>query len=627
MASEILNSESQKTQTQETKLRKIYVKANQPVTLKFEDVVYKTKTRKGESWFNKKASSEEMILKGVSGIVLPGELLAILGPSGSGKTTFVAALGGRLRESITSGSITYNGKLFSKQVKQNMGYVPQNDVFYPHLTVSETLVFTVLLRLPNCLSKEEKVSHGEAIMEELDLTRCKDTIMGGPSLRGVSGGEWKRVSTAQELLTNPSLLLVDEPTSGLDSTTAKRLVLVLCELAQSGRTIVMTIHQPSSKLFYMSQKVLLLSDGYSLYFGKGEHVIDYFSNIGCVPPLAMNPSDFLLDLANGISSGNPNEDTGAVKQALLSAFELNLGRQLKMALQDSMVQFQETSINNRDSQWCTTWWQQFTVLLARGFKERKHESFSVLRICQILAISLVSGLLWWESRFQNMQDQVSLLFFYTQFCGFYPMAHAIFTFPRDLGMLIKERSLCMYRLSSYFMAFNIVDLPMQLSLPGTFVTITYWMGGLKVNAVIFFHTLSVALLYILVAQGLGLAIGALIYNERAAATVGSTVMTLFVHANGFYVQDMPMIFGWIKKISPSYYCFKPLLGSQFNNCDTYPRGGPSVTCSLGSHPVIKHAGLDNQGLCAVALAVMLVVYRLIAYFALKIGIKNRDLLC
>lgn len=263
--------------------------------------MHKTKISRGERLFCKKASSEEerLILKGVSGVVSPGELLAILGPSGSGKTTLLAALGGRHNGTISSGSITYNGKPFSKQVKQNMGFVPQNDVFYPHLSVTETLVFTALLRLPNSLTRKEKVSHAQAIMDELDLDHCKDTIMGGPFLRGVSGGEWKRVSIGQELLTNPSLLLVDEPTTGLDSTTARRIVLCLCELAKGGRTIVMTIHQPSSKLFYMFQKVLLLSDGHSLYFGEGENVMNYFSSIGYVPPLAMNPSDFLLDLANG----------------------------------------------------------------------------------------------------------------------------------------------------------------------------------------------------------------------------------------------------------------------------------------------------------------------------------------
>lgn len=90
--------------------------------------------------------------------------------------------------------------------------------------------------------------------------------MGGPLLIGVSGGEWKRVSIGQELSTNSSLLLVDEPTKGLDSTTAKRIVMNLCELAKGGRTVIMTIHQPSSKLFHMFQKILLLAD-----------VMNYFS--------------------------------------------------------------------------------------------------------------------------------------------------------------------------------------------------------------------------------------------------------------------------------------------------------------------------------------------------------------
>lgn len=119
-------------------------------------------------------------------------------------------------------------------------------------------------------------------------------------MRGVSGGERKRVSIGQEMLINPSLLFLDEPTSGLDSTTAQRIVSTVWEQAKGGRTIVMTIHQPSSRLFYMFDKVLLLSDGNPLYFGKGSEIMDYFSSVGYTPSVAMNPSDFVLDLANGI---------------------------------------------------------------------------------------------------------------------------------------------------------------------------------------------------------------------------------------------------------------------------------------------------------------------------------------
>ncbi|MCL7048350.1 hypothetical protein MKW94_026511 [Papaver nudicaule] len=292
--------ESQNKSISKDEVQSIFKKANRHVTLKFEDLVYKIKIQK-KGYINVKSSKsdERMILKGVTGTVYPGEMLAMLGPSGSGKTTLLTALGGRLGGKL-SGNITYNGKPFSNPMKRNTGFVTQDDVLYPHLTVTETLVFTALLRLPNTLTKEEKAMHAEAVITQLGLTKCKNNIIGGSLLRGVSGGERKRVSVGQEMLINPSLLFLDEPTSGLDSTTAQRIVSTLWELAKGGRTIVMTIHQPSSRLFYMFHKVLLLSDGNPLYFGKGSEVMDYFSSIGYAPMVAMNPSDFLLDLANGM---------------------------------------------------------------------------------------------------------------------------------------------------------------------------------------------------------------------------------------------------------------------------------------------------------------------------------------
>lgn len=234
-------------------------------------------------------------------MVRPGEMLAMLGPSGSGKTTLLTALGGRLAGGRLAGTITYNGKPFSNSLKRSTGFVTQDDVMYPHLTVTETLVFTALLRLDKNYTKEEKVMHAEEVITQLGLTKCKNSIIGGGGfLRGVSGGERKRVSIGQEMLINPSLLFLDEPTSGLDSTTAQRIVSKLWELAKGGRTVVMTIHQPSSRLFYMFHKVLLLSEGNSLYFGEGTRVMEYFAGIGFAPSVAMNPADFLLDLANGI---------------------------------------------------------------------------------------------------------------------------------------------------------------------------------------------------------------------------------------------------------------------------------------------------------------------------------------
>lgn len=274
--------------------------------MQFDDVVYKIKIKHGGYLKKSRKTEEKIILKGVTGMVAPGEMLAMLGPSGSGKTTLLTALGGRLGGRL-NGTVSFNGKPYSNAMKRNTGFVTQDDILYPHLTVTETLVYTARLRLPRSLSKEEKAEHAEAVIEQLGLSRCRHSIIGGPPtmLRGVSGGERKRVSIGQEMLINPSLLFLDEPTSGLDSTTAQKIVSTLWELANGGRTIVMTIHQPSSRLYYMFHKVLLLCEGNPLYFGKGSAALDYFASIGFAPSVAMNPADFLLDLANGTCYNAP----------------------------------------------------------------------------------------------------------------------------------------------------------------------------------------------------------------------------------------------------------------------------------------------------------------------------------
>ncbi|PWA60637.1 pleiotropic drug resistance protein PDR/CDR [Artemisia annua] len=616
MAAQMVDIEAQSSCEQASPPSSIFNNADRPVTLKFHEVVYTIKVKK-QGWLIKKKneSFNKHILKGITGIVSPGELLAMLGPSGSGKTTLLTALGGRLGGQL-DGSITYNDKPFSSIMKRYTGFVTQDDVLYPHLTVTETLVFTALLRLPRTLTSQEKVAHAEAVIKQLGLTRCKNIIIGGEDfLRGVSGGERKRVSIGQEMLINPSLLLLDEPTSGLDSTTAQRIVSTLWELARGGRTVVMTIHQPSSRLFYMFHKVLLLSEGNSLFFGKGSEVMNYFESIGFSPLVAMNPSDFLLDLANGISSDETScLGQNAFKQKLALAYRCNLAENLKAEVLEVNDHVNAVLESKKPERWTTTWWQQVTVLLRRGVKERRHEFFSPLKISQVIAVSILSGLLWWQSDISHLQDQSGLLFFYTGFWGFYPLFQAIFTFPQERMMLDKERSSGMYRLSSYFVSRTLGDLPMELALPTLFCIITYWMAGLKAELGSFLYALFALLFSVLVSQGLGLALGALVMDQKSATMLGSVIMLSFTLAGGYYVQHVPSFISWIKYVSISQHTYKLLFGSQYKQGQTYQCG--NRTCLVEEFPAIKSVGLDGQVISIVALAIMLVLYRVIAYLAL-----------
>ncbi|XVF37219.1 hypothetical protein REPUB_Repub19eG0127600 [Reevesia pubescens] len=220
---------------------------------------------------------EKTILNTITGVVSPGKILAILGPSGSGKSTLLNALAGRLQQGHDfSGTILANNKKPAKQIAKR---TPDS--------------------LPKTLTKKEKISVAERVLSELGLSKCENTIIGNSFIRGISRGERKGVSIAHEMLINPSLLILDEPTSGLDSIAAHRLVSTLGALAQKVKTIVTSMHQPSSRVYQMFDSVLVFSEGKSLYFGKGSEAMAYFESVGFSPSFPMNPADFLLDLANG----------------------------------------------------------------------------------------------------------------------------------------------------------------------------------------------------------------------------------------------------------------------------------------------------------------------------------------
>ncbi|MQL94468.1 hypothetical protein Taro_027123 [Colocasia esculenta] len=620
------------------------VHAVYPITLKFEEVVYKVKVGPNgvrNGWCGGGAGiggggTEKTILNGITGLVCPGEILAMLGPSGSGKTTLLTALGGRLRGKL-SGKITYNGQPFSGGMRRRTGFVAQDDVLYPHLTVTETLVFTALLRLPDSLSRQEKVAQAQRVIAELGLGRCSHSMIGGPLFRGISGGERKRVSIGQEMLINPSLLLLDEPTSGLDSTTAQRILTTIKRLAAGGRTVVTTIHQPSSRLYHMFDKVVLLSEGCPIYHGPASTALDYFASIGFRTSVTVNPADLMLDLANGIApnskhataengemnAGNIEQEQKMVRQTLVSAYDKNIATRLKaeLCIASDMASYggnghaRDTSLTRTKEQWSTSWWWQFRVLLSRSLKERRYEAFNRLRIFQVISVATLAGLLWWHTPPSHIQDRTALMFFFSVFWGFFPLYNAVFTFPQERSMLVKERSSGMYRLSSYFLARTAGDLPMELALPTSFVLIIYWMGGLKADPAAFFLSLLVVLYSVLVSQSLGLAIGAILMDVKQATTLASVTTLVFLIAGGYYVQHIPPFIVWFKYLSYSYYCYKLLLGVQFRE-DEYYECSKGVMCRVADFPSVKSVGLGHLWADVCIMALMLIGYRFLAYLAL-----------
>ena len=143
----------------------------------------------------------------------------------------------------------------------------------------------------------------------LHLEKCKDTIVGDSIIKGISGGERKRLSVGMEMIMNPSIIFLDEPTSGLDTYTAYSLVKSLKNITSTGRTVVATIHQPSSDLLRLFDDLIILNHGKIIYQGEVNNLVNYFSNLGYKCPEYTNPSDYLfMTILNPLHLQNNNDE-------------------------------------------------------------------------------------------------------------------------------------------------------------------------------------------------------------------------------------------------------------------------------------------------------------------------------
>ena len=254
-----------------------------------------------------RGSARQQLLQPVSLTILPGELVALMGLAGAGKTTLLKALNGYTPP--TTGRVLFNGDdLYEhqEQFRTQIGYVPQDDILHAQLTVREALRYTARLRTD--LRTDEIEARVTQVLTDLGIEDIGGRLIGSPEHKVISGGQRKRVSIAMELLSDPSVLFLDEPTSGLSSYDALQVVQLLRRLADRGKTIICTIHQPSTDIFKEFDGLLLVGrdkgnhPGMLVYFGPAyPAAIDFFSphpKTGA----AGSPEDVMTGLAGRAAS-------------------------------------------------------------------------------------------------------------------------------------------------------------------------------------------------------------------------------------------------------------------------------------------------------------------------------------
>lgn len=535
-----------------------YVPAYKPqdpeeVTLTFSDIVYTVHVKNNEGNLQKRD-----ILKGVSGICRPGQLTAIMGPSGGGKTTLLNLLACRIvpdnKKSFIQGNFLANGKIYNSETFSKFaGYLMQDDILFETQTPREAIQFAADLRMQ--AFPEQRKARVEQLLSDFQLKRAADTYIGGIFMKGISGGERKRTSLALELVSNPSVLLLDEPTSGLDSFTAFVLINLLKNLANKGKNIIFTIHQPSSDIFCLFDQLMLISDGKFIYQGDAAEGTNYFASIGHPCPEYANPADHYIQITHTYDREN-----------LYESYNRNILPSIRDAISESPCKDLNFHQIEQELNYCSQKVAYRAIVLFF-----RHPVLFKARLLMIILIAVLMISLYAPLDDENtpaaLFDRTGALYFYTLANFLVSLMGTALTFPVERPVFLREQNSKIYPLIAYFLGRQAVDIPLSIFSPALLALLIYYFLGFNTYAFSnFLYFVMVSVFLSLSAGGFGLLVGSFLTNPITAATSVSALTIPFNIVSGYYinVKNIPFYIAWLQYFSPVRYGIEALMWNEYD---------------------------------------------------------------
>ncbi|KAL4804144.1 ABC-2 type transporter-domain-containing protein [Aspergillus unguis] len=583
-------------------------------------------------YVSRKSRPKRTILNDLTGQVKPGEMLLVLGRPGSGCTSFLRVLSNDRDSFDEVTGETWFGSMdhvAAKKYRQQIMFNTEDDVHFPTLTVNRTMKFALRNKVPRERGgldhKGYVQKERDSILESLGIGHTKKTLVGNEYVRGVSGGERKRVSLAELMAGQSPVQFWDNPTRGLDSKTAAEFSRMLRrEADENQKTIVTTTYQAGNDIYAQFDKVLVLAEGLVTYYGPRSLARAYFEDMGFVCPKGANIADFLTSVtvltervvAPGMEEKVPNtpeefEARYRASSVYTDAMSTIVAPEKLVHEEDDLLaavlrERTKRHIPRPQSVYTTGIWNQVLACTIRQWQIMMGDRLSlVIKLVSSILQALVCGSLFYDLKLDSSSVflRPGVLFFPVLYYLLESMSETTGSFM-GRPILSRQKRFGFYRPTAFCIANAITDIPITIVQVSCFSLILYFMSSLQMDAGKFFTFWIIVVVNTLCCMQMFRAVGALCKRFGLASQIAGLLSTVCFVYGGYLIpfEKMHPWFRWIFYLNPCSYAFEAMMASEFTGLElqcvepNYIPYGPGYSDQSSAYRGCSYAGSNGDGM-------------------------------
>ncbi|GAA5882789.1 hypothetical protein JCM16303_002456 [Sporobolomyces ruberrimus] len=580
-------------------------------------------------------ASPRNLLQSFDGCLKPGELCLVLGRPGSGCTTFLKTIanqrGGYLG---VKGDVNYGGisaEEMRKRYRGEVAYNQEDDVHHATLTVAQTLMFALRLKTPgNLLPGHSRKTFQKEVLDVLvnmlGIPHTKNTKVGSAYVRGVSGGERKRVSIAEMMATRAVVQSWDNSTRGLDASTAldyAKSLRILADIQQSA--IFTSLYQAGEGIYEVADKVLVIDEGRQVYFGPAKEARAYMISLGYADLPRQTTADYLTGVTDvnerQMQPGRSEADVPSTPDQLAEAFrkseicarmiaerdafkaKCDADEANRREFQDAVATGKRKGVGKK-SVYTASFPAQISALVIRQFQLRSQDRVDfVVSYTTSIVVALISGGVYFKmpetaSGAFTRGGAIFIALLFNSFQAFNELP----TQMMGRGITWRHKQFAFHRPSAVTLSQTIADAPNNAFQILLFCIIIYFMGGFVYTAGAFFSFYLIVLSTYFALAGFFRLLGTLCANYDQASRLASVIITIMITYSGYLIPifSQKRFLFWLSYINPLQYGFSAAMSNEFKRIDLLCDGSYILPSNLGGAFPQYPGSLGPNQVCTLA---------------------------